>query len=178
MSNDKDRDQPICDLSTWTVERLEAFTMAQQGHVLEQVRVVAQSHAYRSDEPRHVRLRWARLSLNANARLPGDTSWSQDRKIRHNFALRTWIIEHLGPDSEPDWDPETLAADTLAALALDPGRAVALSAHWRELPTELIGELRRHKSKSAHLDRLLGFLPPGPVRDQLITWTEARKHLP
>ncbi|MFC0532050.1 hypothetical protein [Phytohabitans kaempferiae] len=40
--------------------------------------------------------------------------------LAHNFALRTWIIEHLGPDTDPDWDPESLAADTLAALTLDP----------------------------------------------------------
>ncbi|WP_436850219.1 TetR/AcrR family transcriptional regulator [Streptomyces monashensis] len=77
-----------------------------------------------------------RLSLNANARLPGDTPWSHDRKTRQNFELRTWIIDHLGPDTDSDWDPEALAADTLAALALDPGQVIAQSASWRDLPTE------------------------------------------
>ncbi|MEE1838771.1 hypothetical protein ACIODX_37805 [Streptomyces sp. NPDC088190] len=178
MSNDADRDQPIRDLSTWAVDRLEAFTITQQGHELERIRVVAQSHAYRSDEPRHVRLRWAKLSLHANARLPGDTPWGQDRKTRQSFALRTWIIDHLGPDTDSDWDPEALAADTLAALALDPGQVLAMSASWRDLPTEQIGELRRYKNKTAHLDRLLDFLPPGPDKDRLINWTEVRKHLP
>lgn len=67
MSNHANRDQPIRDLSTWTLDRLEAFTITQQGHELERVREVAQSLAYRSDEPRHVRLRWAKLSLNANS---------------------------------------------------------------------------------------------------------------
>lgn len=47
------------------------------------------SHAYQSDEARPARLRWAKLSLNANARLPGDTPWSHDRKVRQNLALRT-----------------------------------------------------------------------------------------
>ncbi|MEY2249225.1 hypothetical protein AB8A21_40980 [Streptomyces sp. BF23-18] len=178
MSNDADRDQPIQDLSTWTVDRLEAFTPTQQGHELERIRVVAQSHAYRSDEARHVRLRWAKLSLNANSRLPDDTPWSHDRKTRQNFALRTWIIDQLGPDTDADWDPEVLADDTLAALALDPGQVVALSANWRDLPTEQIGALRRYKNKTAHLNRLLDFLRPGPTKDQLITWTKVRKQLP
>ncbi|MEV5795527.1 hypothetical protein ACFWA4_14505 [Streptomyces sp. NPDC060011] len=116
--------------------------------------------------------------MNANARLPGDTPWSHDRKVRHNFELRTWIIDHLGPDTDSDWDPEALAADTLAALALDPGQVTALSTNWRELRIEQIGELRRYKSKTAHLERLVDFLPPGPAKDQLITWTGVRRHLP
>ncbi|SEL25913.1 hypothetical protein [Streptacidiphilus jiangxiensis] len=178
MSNDANRDQPIRNLSTWTLDRLEAFTITQQGHELERIRVVAQSQAYRSDEPRHVRLRWAKLSLNANARLPGDTPWSLARKTRQNFALRTWIIDHLGPDTDSDWDPEVLAADTLEALALEPDQATTLSASRRDLPTEQISELRRHKNKTAHLDRLLGFLPPGPDKVRLTAWAEARKHLP
>ncbi|WP_189317203.1 hypothetical protein [Streptomyces brasiliensis] len=37
---------------------------------------------------------------------------------------------------------------------------------------------RAPPSSSAHLDQLLDFLPPGPDKDRLITWTEARKHLP
>ncbi|WP_225850787.1 hypothetical protein [Streptomyces sp. HPF1205] len=178
MTNDEDRDRPVRDLSAWTVDRLEAFTSTQRGHELEHIRVVAQSHSYRSDEPRHVRLRWAKLSLDANTRMPGDTPWSRDRKTRQNFALRTWIIDHLGPGTDADWDPEALAADTLAALALDPGQAAAMSAGWRDLPTERIGELRRHKNMTAHLDRLLDFLPPGPDRDRLTVWTRVRKYLP
>ena len=178
MSNDADQDQPIRDLSAWTVDRLEAFMTTQQGHELERIRVVAQSHAYRSDEPQRVRLRWAKLSLNANERLPGDTPWSHDRKTRQNFALRTWIIDHLGPGTDSDWDPEALAADTLAALALDPGQVMALSASWRDLPIEQISGLRRYKNRTAHLDRLLDHLPPGPDKDQLITWSEVREYLP
>lgn len=178
MSNDADRDQPFPALSTWTVDHLEAFAVTQQGLDLERVRVVAQSHAYRSDEPRHVRLRWAKLSLNANERLPGDDPWSRVRKIRQNFALRTWIIDHLGPDTDADWDPASLAADTLAVLALDPGQVTALSASWRDLPIERIGELRRYRSMTAHLDRLVDLLPPGPAKDRLIAWTEVHTHLP
>lgn len=178
MSDDTDRDQPVRDLSTWTIDHLEAFATAQQGQELERIRVVAQSHAYRSDEPPGVRLRWAKLSLNANERLPDDSSWSQARKTCQNFALRTWIIEHLGPDTDPEWKPDAVAADTLAALTLDPGHAIALSWSWRDLPIEQIGELRRHKNMTAHLDQLMGHLPPGPDRDRLTSWTEARKHLP
>jgi hypothetical protein len=63
-------------------------------------------------------------------------------------------------------------------LALDPGQVIALSASWRDLPIEQIGELRRYKSMTAHLGRLLDFLPPGPDKDRLITWTEVHKHLP
>ncbi|WP_405825321.1 hypothetical protein OG705_32995 [Streptomyces sp. NBC_00838] len=179
MSDDDARhDRPIRDLSTWTVDRLEAFTTTQQGQELERIRVVAQSHAYRSDEPRQARLRWAELALNANERLPGDVPWSHNRKICQNFALRAWIIDQLGPAADSPWDPEALAADTLAALTLDPGQVVALSARRRDLPIERIGDLRRHKNRTAHLDRLLDHLPPGPDRDQLVAWSEVRKHLP
>lgn len=178
LSSDADPDRPVRDLSTWTVGRLEALTATRQGHELERIRVVAQAHLHRSGEPRPARLRWAKLSLHANARLPGDSSWSRARKTRQNFALRTWVIDHLGPDTDPDWQPAVLAADTLAALTLDPDRAVALAARWRDLPVGQIDELRRHKNMTAHLDRLVDFVPPGPVRDRLVTWTWARTHLP
>jgi hypothetical protein len=47
------------DISGWTIERLEAYTATQHGQELERIRVVAQAHAYRSEEPKHVRVRWA-----------------------------------------------------------------------------------------------------------------------
>jgi hypothetical protein len=176
--NDTERDEPNRDLSTWTIEDLEAHAGAQRGQEMERVRVVAQTHAYRPGEPPQVRLRWAKLSLNANERLHSDDPWDRARMRAHNFALRTWIIEHLGPDADPDWDPETLAADTLAALTLDPDQARARSGGWRNLPIEQISELRQHKNLTAHLDRLIGHLQVGPVRDRLIAWMAIRPHLP
>lgn len=178
MSDDADQDQPIKDLSAWSIECLEASAAGQQGQHLEQIRVVAQSHAYRSDEDRQVRLRWAKLALNASERLPGDSAWDRARKARQNFALRAWIIGHLGPDDDPDWNPDSLATDTLAAITVDPGLAVALSANWRDLPIEQISELRRHKEMTAHLERLMDLLSAGPTKDHLNLWMEARRHLP
>ena len=175
MSEDADRDASIRNLGSWTIERLEAFAAAQHGEELELVRWIAQSHAYRSDEPRHVRLRWAKLSLQANERMHGNDPWDQNRQ---DFMLRTWVIEHLGPDTDPNWDPETLAADTLAALTLDPADARTISAGWRDLPIEQIRELRRHKNLTAHLDRLVDILQPGPTKDRVVAWVEVRKLLP
>ncbi|MER5863733.1 hypothetical protein [Kitasatospora sp. NPDC002040] len=171
-------DEPIRSIDTWTVEDLEALAATQCGRVLEQIREFAQFHAYRSEEPKHVRLRWAKLSLLANRRLRGDDPWNQARTAQQAFALRIWIIGHLGPDTDPDWNPETLAADTLAALALDSAEAGTLSVGWPDLPIEQIGELRRHKNMTAHLDRLLALLQPSPTTDQLVAWQEVRKHLP
>lgn len=176
MSDDANR--PVPDLSTWTFERLEAFSAVQSGQGLEAVRVIAQSNAYRSDRPRHTRLRWAKLSLDANERRHGDDPRDRARRSHQNFALRTWIIERLGPDPDPDWDPEVLAADTLAALTLDCGQAAALAADWRGLPFERIADLRRHKNLTAHLSGLIGFLLPGPTRDRLSAWIEVRGSLP
>ncbi|MGW4392557.1 hypothetical protein [Streptomyces sp. NPDC004685] len=176
--SDTEHDQPIRDLSTWTIDHLEAFATASQGQELERIRVVAQRHAYGSDEPRSVRLRWAKLSLNANERILGGNPWSDAQRRRQNFALRTWIIEHLGPGTDRDWHPEALAADTLTALTLDPGQAGTLSANWHDLPTGQIGELRRHKNMTAHLERLMVFIPSGPTKDRLNSWAEVRKHLP
>ncbi|MFD9223665.1 hypothetical protein ACFWDI_27530 [Streptomyces sp. NPDC060064] len=178
MSTDADYNGSIRDLSTWTIEHLEAFAAGQRVQGLERVRIIAQSRAYRAHQPRLVRLRWARLYLRANERLPGDGPWDQARRARQEFALRTWIIEHLGPDTEPAWDPEALVADTLAALTLDPGQVRTISAGWRDLPIEQIGELRRHKNLTAHLDRLVDFLPPGPTKERLFAWIAVREHLP
>jgi hypothetical protein len=168
------------DISAWTVERLEAYAAAQHGQELERVRVVAQARAYRSQEPRHARLRWARLSLDANARLHGNSCdpWGRARMAHQNFWLRTWIIKHLGPDTDPDWDPSALAADTLAALTLDPAQASTTAANWPDLLPEQIGELRRHKNLTSHLATLVIYLQPGPTRDQVAGWIEVREHLP
>jgi hypothetical protein len=53
-----------------------------------------------------------------------------------------------------------------------------MSTHWRDLPTEQIGELRRHKNLTAHLDRLVGCLQAGPVKERLTTWLGVREQLP
>ncbi|WUH92180.1 hypothetical protein OG900_20070 [Streptomyces sp. NBC_00433] len=165
-------------MSTWTIDQYEARTAAMRGRALEGVRFAAQSHAYDSDEPRHVRLRWAAVSLDANRRGHGDDPWDQARMHGQDFMLRTWIIEHLGAGAEPAWNPDVLAADTLAALTLDPAEAMALSSGWGSLPIEQLGHLRRHRGLTAHLDRLIGHLEPGPARDLLAAWIEVRKHLP
>ncbi len=89
------------------------------------------------------------------------------------------MIEHLGPEvGNPDWSPEALWADTLAALVFSPSEAAATARNWRELPLEQIRELRRHKNLTAHLDVLIGHLKPGPERDRLNPWLEVRGLLP
>ncbi|WP_327713268.1 hypothetical protein OG912_38800 (plasmid) [Streptomyces sp. NBC_00464] len=178
MNADADHGNPSGDLSTWTIERLQAFASDAPSQQLEAVRVVAQGHAYRADEPRE-RQQWAKLSLRANQRLHGDGLWVRARAAQQNFMLRMWMIDQLGPDDEDDdWNPETLAADTVTALALPPAEARALADRWRDLTAEQMGELRRHKNLTAHLDRLVNHLQPGPIRDQLLAWIETRQHLP
>jgi hypothetical protein len=139
--------------------------------------MVTQAHARRSAEPKQVRLRWAKLSLNANARLHGGNPWSRAQMLHQNFRLRTWIIQHLGPDTDPDWDPDTLAADTLAALTLNPSQ-VTISAGRQDLPIEQIDELHQHRTLTAHLATLVSYLQPGPPRAQVAAWIQAREHLP
>ncbi|MDO0909348.1 hypothetical protein QQM39_00220 [Streptomyces sp. DT2A-34] len=163
MNVDANHEDPGRDLSTWTSERLQSFASDAQGQQLEAVRVVALGHAYRADQPREARQQWAKLSLRANQRLPCDGLWDRARTARQNFMLRMWMIDHLGPENEDeDWSPETLAADTVAALSLTPAEARALADHWRDLAVEQIGELRRHKNLTAHLDRLVCYLQAGP----------------
>ncbi|MGW7267759.1 hypothetical protein [Streptomyces sp. NPDC054842] len=164
-------------IATWTVERLEVFTARTRGPHLEAVRVLAQAYAYRDDEPRETRLRWARLALLANERLDGDGPWDKARAAQQDFMLRMYIIDEVGP-GEGAWSPEELAADTDSALPSSPVEARALAAHWRDLPIERIGELRRLKNLTSHLGRLLPHLHPGPVRDRLSAWAETRRHLP
>jgi hypothetical protein len=165
-------------MSTWTIDQYESHAAAVHGRALEAVRFDAQFRAYHSDEPRDVRLRWAALSLDANRRGHSEAPWEQARMHGQDFMLRTWVIEHLGPGPEPTWNPDVLAADTLAALTLDPAEAKALASAWRSLPIEQISHLRRHKNLTAHLDRLVGHLQPGPATDLLTVWTEVRRQLP
>lgn len=101
------------------------------------------------------------------------------RVTQQDFMLRMWVIDRLGPDdTDPGWSPEALASDTLAALTFTPAQAAALAGSWRDLAIEQIRELRWHKNLTAHLDSLVGYLAPGPARDQLVAWSAARQRLP
>lgn len=167
-------------MSAWPIERLWAFAAdAHHGEQLEAVRVIAQEHVYSADQPREVRLEWAKLSLLANRRMRGQGPADSARQVVQAFMLRAWVIDHLGPDNEdPDWSPDRLAADTLHALALTPPAAADLAANWRELAVEQIRELRRHKNLTAHLELLTGHLQPSSTRDQLLCWASTRQLLP
>ncbi|MFI1168629.1 hypothetical protein ACH4UM_34955 [Streptomyces sp. NPDC020801] len=100
-------DQPNLNPSSWSIESLETHMAGLgRGQVLERIRTVAQSHVYRSVQSRDAGLRWARLSLAANRRSCGDGVWEQALMRSQEFALRTWVIEHLGTDADPDWNPE------------------------------------------------------------------------
>ncbi|WP_328875944.1 hypothetical protein OHT76_40940 [Streptomyces sp. NBC_00287] len=162
MSIDIDGENPPHDLSAWPDERLEV------------IRVVAQGHAYDAELPEEVRRQWAWLSVLANRRMSGDGSGG--REAHQEFMLRMWVIDTLGPD--PEWSPITLAADTLSALSLTPSEARSLARNWRDLPIDEIRKLRRHKNLTAHLERLISHLQPGPTRDRLLLWTEVRRLLP
>ncbi|GHD54849.1 hypothetical protein [Streptomyces galbus] len=158
---------------------MRSFVLATSGMVLETARVVAQGHAYSCGLPQEERRAWAKLSLLANRRMLDGTEAELTRVAHQDFMLRMWVIDRLGPDdADPDWSPRALAADTLAALTLTPERAAALADGWRDLPVEDILRLRRHKNLTAHLERLVGHLPPGPLREQLVTWTGTRRLLP
>lgn len=166
-------------MNTLTIEQVESHAAAAlSGRELEGIRELAQSRARQPDESRETRLRWAALALDANRRSQSDRPWDLARMRCQDFMLRTWIIEHLGPGSDPAWDPQVLAADTLAALTLGPAQAEALAADWRNLPSERIRELRHHKNLTGHLDRLIGNLEPGGIKECLTIWIKVRKNLP
>lgn len=162
------------DLSTWTLERLWAYALETDDAPLEAVRVVAQGHAYDAGRPEEERREWAALSLLANRRM-GDGG-SRGRTAHQDFMLRMWVIDTLGP--HPEWSPNTLATDTLGALTLSPTEARTLAPNWRDLPIDRIRELRRHKNLTAHVERLISHLQPGPSRDLLLPWIEVRRLLP
>ncbi|CAL9639223.1 hypothetical protein SUDANB96_06325 [Streptomyces sp. enrichment culture] len=173
------RAEPGHEPTAWTPDEMRAFIQGTQGRRLEAARVVAQGRAYDCARSPESRRQWAKLSLLANRRMPGAAEGEGARVARQDFALRTWVIEHLGPDdSDPDWSPVSLASDTLAALTLTPAEAAALAGGWRDLPIERIRELRWHKNLTAHLETLLGHVPRGPVHDTLATWTTVRRLLP
>lgn len=179
MSSDRHREEPGRDLSTWTLDQLRTFILDARGRRLEAARVAAQGQAYDAGHPQEARRQWAKLSLLANRRMLDHTEGSSARVAQQDFMLRMWVIDRLGPDDTgPDWSPEALASDTLAALTFTPTQAAALAGGWRDLPIEQIRELRWHKNMTAHLESLIGHLPPGPVRERLVTWTATRQLLP
>lgn len=179
MSDEAQADVPARGPSTWTFDELQRFVDDARGQDLEAARLVAQQQAYSDCRSQEIRRQWAKLSLLANRRMFDATPWSAARVASQEFMLRTWVIDRLGPDAtDPDWSPEALASDTLAALSLTPTQAAGLAAHWRGLAIEQIRELRRHKNLTAHLVVLVGHLAPGPVRERLVAWTETRTLLP
>ncbi|KPC60663.1 hypothetical protein ADL29_28540 [Streptomyces chattanoogensis] len=179
MSTDTDRVDPGHDLSTWPLDQLRTYIHAASGQQLEAARAAAQGHAYDSTHPKEVRRQWAKLSLLANRRMLTDGKGHHAPVTRQDFMLRMWVIDRLGPDdTDPSWSPEALASDTLAALAFTPAQAAALAGSWRDLAIEQIRELRWHKNLTAHLDSLVGYLAPGPTRDQLVAWSATRQRLP
>ena len=179
MSDEAQAKVPARDPSTWTFGELQTFVDGARGQDLEAARLVAQQRALHDCHAPELRRQWAKLSLLANRRMLDDTPSSAARVASQDFMLRTWVIDRLGPGgTDPDWSPEALASDTLAALSLTPTQAAGLAAHWRGLPLERIRELRRHKNLTAHLVSLVRHLAPGPVRERLVTWTETRTLLP
>ncbi|MFE6039950.1 hypothetical protein [Streptomyces sp. NPDC056452] len=179
MSSDTYREEPGRDLSTWTYDQLKTFIHDAQGQRLEAVRVAAQVQAYNSSNSQEVRRQWAKLSLLANRRMFDNAEGLFARLAQQNFMLRMWVIDRLGPDdTDPDWSPKALAFDTLDALTFTPTQAADLAEGWRDIPVEQIRELRWHKNLTAHLDNLVGYLKPGPVREQIVACIAVRQHLP
>ena len=179
MSSDPYREEPGRDLSTWTLEKLQMFIHDARGQQLETARVAAQGQAYNSSHPQEARRQWAKLSLLANQRMLDNAEGRSAREAQQDFMLRMWVIDRLGPDdTDPDWSPGALASDTLDALTFTSTQAAVLAEDWRDLPIEQIRELRRHKNLTAHLECLVGYLEPGPVRERLAAWTATRQLLP
>ncbi|OQR65796.1 hypothetical protein B6E66_01580 [Streptomyces maremycinicus] len=179
MSSSGHREDPGRDVSTWTFDQLQTFIREAGGRRLEAARVAAQGHAYDPSLPQEARRRWAKLSLLANRRMLDDAEEPSARVAQQDFMLRMWVIDRLGPDdTDPDWSPESLASDTLDALTLTLAEAAGLAEGWRDLPIERISELRWHKNLTAHLDSLVGYLEPGPVRERIAAWATTRRRLP
>ncbi|MFD7934581.1 hypothetical protein ACFV4T_08595 [Streptomyces sp. NPDC059755] len=174
-------EEPGRDLNTWTLDQLQTFIHDARGQQLETARVAAQGHAYNSSHPQEARRQWAKLSLLANRRMLDDAEGpsARVRVAQQDFMLRMWVINRLGPDrTDHDWSPEALASDTLDTLTFTPAQAAGLAKGWRDLPIERIRELRWHKNLTAHLESLVGYLAPGPVREQLAVWNATRSLLP
>ncbi|WP_435060259.1 hypothetical protein [Streptomyces sp. bgisy060] len=166
-------------MNEWAIDQLQVFLHDARGQQLETARVAAQGHAYDSSHPPEARRQWAKLSLLANRRMRDNAKGPSAREAQQDFMLRMWAINHLGPDrTDHEWSPEALAFDTLDALTFTPGQAAHLAEGWRALPIERIRELRWHKNLTSHLESLVGYLAPGPVREQLANWNAARLLLP
>jgi hypothetical protein len=173
--------RPGGDISVWAFEQVQAWAHRSDHHgqELECLRVVTVSHAQDEHLDPDDRKRWAKLSLQVNARMNGNDPWQQTRAATNDFGLRTLIIDRLGPDTrDPDWDPDRVAAEILGSLTMTPSYARELSDRRQTLSIEQMGELRRIKNITAPLKQLLRHLQLGPVCDQAREWVATRGLLP
>lgn len=180
MDHISGRSEPPRDPSTWTLGRVREWAARlDDGQELEAVRAVTVDHVQDGHLPPDERKSWAKLSLQVNSRMYDKGAQRQARMTQNNVRLRTFIISKLGPDPEdPDWSPEQVVRDVLAAVPLTPEQARGLSEHWRDLPVDRIRELREIKNLTGPLQELLGHLHPGRLHAQAQEWLHARTALP
>ena len=175
------QNRPIGDISVWAFEQVQAWANQSDHHgqELERIREVTVFHAQDEHLDPEDRKRWAKLSLQINARMNGDDSWQQAGTATNNFGLRALIIDRLGPDPhDPDWNPYRVAAEILGSLTMTPSHARDLSDHWHTLSIDQMGELRRIKNVTAPLKQLLRHVQPGPICDKAQEWLAIRGLLP
>jgi hypothetical protein len=173
--------EPTSDISAWTIEQVQASAdrTDQRGQELEILRAVTVFHAQDDRLEPEDRKRWAKLSLQINARMHGDGPWEQTRMVTQNFRLRTLIIDRLGPDpQDPDWNPDLVASEILAAITLTSAQVRELSERWKTRSMDQIGELRRLKSTVAPLQQLLRHIQSRQLYDQAQEWLAVRELRP
>ncbi|RBQ21912.1 hypothetical protein DP939_04370 [Spongiactinospora rosea] len=94
------------------------------------------------------------------------------------FRLRMLIITDLGPNGDPEWDPDVLGADILHVLPLDREQAATWSLNWEERPISEIRSLRHCKNLLSSAKMLRPHLTDPTIITELDQWLTVREHLP
>ncbi|WP_067173624.1 hypothetical protein [Microtetraspora niveoalba] len=120
---------------------------------------------------------WAETAMYAlgRAEAAGPDTISADVS---RFYLRAGLISDLGPMGSSLWNPDSLAADILAALPLRLEQAAEWAGNWQQRPRKEILALRRCKNLLGPAQRIRDYLSTTPTARELDQWLALREQLP
>lgn len=120
---------------------------------------------------------WARVAFAALDGLERAGRPIQDVNTRR-LSLRALLIADLGPNGDPLWSADRLAADVLETLPLSLEQAREWATDWTTRPRHEIHALRTCKNLIKPIELVADRLTTGPVRTQIERWMDLRKRLP
>ncbi|MEU4836509.1 hypothetical protein [Streptosporangium sp. NPDC023615] len=120
---------------------------------------------------------WGRVAFAALDGLEQAGCPTQDVNTRR-FSLRALLIADLGPNGDPLWSADWLAADVPETLPLSLEQAREWATDWTVRLRHEMHALRTCKNLIKPMELVADRLTTGPVRTQIGRWMDLGKCLP